>query len=86
VYMLDGVAELPARRDLALEWFEQLKAPRKQRFTFENAGHSVVFEQFEVFSKIMQETILPDTYSNSIRSMKWVVKRERVASIVSQLS
>jgi proline iminopeptidase len=66
VYMLDGVAELPARRDLALEWFEQLKAPLKQRFTFENAGHSVVFEQFEAFSKIMQETILLDTYSNSI--------------------
>jgi pimeloyl-ACP methyl ester carboxylesterase len=64
VYMLDGVAELSARRDLALEWFEQLKAPRQQKFTFENAGHSVVFEQFEAFSKIMQETILPQTYKN----------------------
>jgi proline iminopeptidase len=62
VYMLDGAAELPARRDLALEWFEQLKAPRKQRFTFENAGHSVVFEQFEAVSQIMRETILPKTY------------------------
>ncbi|NJO72607.1 MAG: alpha/beta hydrolase [Leptolyngbyaceae cyanobacterium RM1_406_9] len=65
VYMLDGAAELSARRDLALEWFEQLKAPLKQRFTFENAGHSVVFEQFEAFSQIMQETILTKTYSNS---------------------
>jgi proline iminopeptidase len=62
VYMLDGAAELPARRDLALEWFEQLKAPRKQQFTFENAGHSVVFEQFEAVSQIMRETILPKTY------------------------
>lgn len=62
VYMLDGAAELSARRDLALEWFEQLKAPLKQRFTFESAGHSVVFEQFEAFSQIMQETILPQTY------------------------
>jgi proline iminopeptidase len=61
-YMLDGVAELSARRDLALEWFEQLNAPLKQRFTFENAGHSVVFEQFEAFSQIMQGTILPQTY------------------------
>jgi pimeloyl-ACP methyl ester carboxylesterase len=61
VYMLDGTAELRARRDLALEWFEQLKAPRKQQFTFENAGHSVVFEQFEAVSQIMRETILPDT-------------------------
>ena len=60
VYMLDGAAELSARRDLALKWFEQLKAPRKQKFTFENAGHSVVFEQFEAFSQIVRETILPD--------------------------
>jgi proline iminopeptidase len=64
VYMLDGAAELPARRDLALEWFEQLKAPRKQKFTFENAGHSVVFEQFEAFAQIMRETIVPETYKN----------------------
>jgi proline iminopeptidase len=62
VYLLDGVAELPARRDLALEWFEPLKAPHKRLFTFEDAGHSVVFEQFEAFSKIMRETILPETY------------------------
>ncbi|MCY7278851.1 MAG: hypothetical protein LH702_35225 [Phormidesmis sp. CAN_BIN44] len=62
VYLLDGAAELKARRDLALEWFDLLKAPRKQRFTFENAAHSVVFEQFEAFSKIMTETILPETY------------------------
>ena len=63
VYLLDGAAELKARRDLALEWFDILKAPHKQRFTFENAAHSVAFEQFEAFSKIMTETILPETYS-----------------------
>lgn len=62
VYILDGAAELSARRDLALEWFEQLQAPRKQKFTFENAGHSVVFEQFEAVSKIMRNNILPETY------------------------
>jgi len=63
VYLLDGAAELKGRRDLALEWFDLLKAPRKQRFIFENAGHSVAFEQFEAFSNIMTETILPETYS-----------------------
>ena len=63
VYLLDGAAELKGRRDLALEWFDLLKAPRKQRFTFKNAGHSVAFEQFEAFSNIMTETILPETYS-----------------------
>lgn len=62
VYLLDGAAELSARRDLALEWFETLQAPRKRQFTFKNAGHSVVFEQFEAFSQIMRDTILPETY------------------------
>lgn len=64
VYLLDGAAELKARRDLALEWFNALKAPRKQLFRFENAGHSVAFEQFETFSRIMTETILPETNLN----------------------
>jgi proline iminopeptidase len=63
VYMLDGAAELRSRRDLALEWFEQLEAPIKRRFTFENAGHSVVFEQYEAFGRIMREVIVPQTDS-----------------------
>lgn len=43
------------------QWFALLKAPRKQRFTLENAAHSVAFEQFEAFSKITTKTILPET-------------------------
>ena len=62
VYILDGTAELAARRDLMLEWIGMLNAPKKQVFTVENAAHSVAFEQFEAFGKIMLETILPETY------------------------
>ena len=62
VYILDGQAELTSRRDLALAWFEQLEAPRKRLFSFENAAHSVSFEQFEAFHKLMLETVLPETY------------------------
>jgi hypothetical protein len=62
VYLLDGQAELGARRELALEWYEMLEAPSKQRFSFENAGHSVVFEQFSAFDQIVTSTILPETY------------------------
>lgn len=64
VYMLDGQAELAARRDLALEWYELLEAPQKRLFAFENAAHSVAFEQYEAFHSILLETILPETYSN----------------------
>ena len=62
VYILDGTAELSARRDLMLEWFGALEAPKKKIFPLENAAHSVAFEQFEAFDKIMLETILPETY------------------------
>jgi pimeloyl-ACP methyl ester carboxylesterase len=62
VYMMDGQAELAARRDLALEWFEMLDAPQKRMFSFENAAHAVAFEEYEAFHKILLETILPETY------------------------
>jgi proline iminopeptidase len=62
VYILDGTAELSARRDLMLEWFAALEAPKKKIFPLENAAHSVAFEQFEAFEKIMLETVLPETY------------------------
>lgn len=62
VYILDGTAELAARRDLTLEWFNALEAPGKRRYPIENAAHSVAFEQFEQFGAIMRETVLPATY------------------------
>ena len=62
VYVLDGAAELSARREPMLEWFNTLEAPRKQLFTLENAAHSVAFEQYETLNKIMLETVLPETY------------------------
>jgi proline iminopeptidase len=61
VYILDGAAELPARRDLALEWYEQLEAPIKRLYSFEDAGHSVAFEQFEALHHIVTPTILAET-------------------------
>lgn len=62
VYLLDGAAELPARRDLALEWVEMLDAPSKRLYTFADAGHSVAFEQFEALHQILTGTIMPETY------------------------
>jgi proline iminopeptidase len=60
--MLDGAAELTARRDLALEWYAQLEAPQKRIYTFENSAHAVAQEQFVAFRQIMLETIVPETY------------------------
>lgn len=62
IYILDGAAELSARRDLALQWFDLLQAPLKRLYTFENAAHAPAFEHFESFTKIMTETVVPETY------------------------
>jgi proline iminopeptidase len=67
VYLLDGAAELPARRDLALAWFAALDAPSKQIYTFADAGHSVAFEQFEALHEILTGTVLPETYARAGR-------------------
>lgn len=61
VYILDGAAETRARRDLMQEWFGALETPIKRLDTFENAAHSVAFEQFRVVHKLMTDTVLPET-------------------------
>lgn len=45
VPVLDGAAELDARRSLAHEWHELLKAPSKHLVTPDGAAHAVAFEQ-----------------------------------------
>jgi proline iminopeptidase len=62
LYLLDGAAELDARRDLALAWFNQVDAPIKRLYTFENAAHAPAFEHFEAFTNIMTKTVLLETY------------------------
>lgn len=66
LYILDGAAELEARRDLMFEWLAQLEAPHTEVFTFDDAGHSVVFEQATAFRTILRETILPQTYPETV--------------------
>lgn len=67
VYILDGAAELTARRDLALAWYDQLDAPIKRIYTFDDAGHSVAFEQFSALHQILTETIVPETYLTAVK-------------------
>ncbi len=62
IYLFEGTHELEARSSLAREWVGLLDAPEKQMFTFDNAGHSVAFEQYEEVHRILVEVILPATY------------------------
>lgn len=65
IYLFEGTYELEARSSLAEEWFNMLDAPEKQMFTFDNAGHSVAFEQYEEVHRILVEVILPATYPDA---------------------
>jgi len=67
VYLLDGANELRGRRELAHEWFEQLRAPHKKLITYADAGHAVAFEQADAFLRLMNEEIVPATYHASPR-------------------
>lgn len=65
VYILSGRYELSARSDLTEDWFGLLEAPNKQMFVFENAGHSVAFEQCQELAVILNTIVLPETYRAS---------------------
>lgn len=59
VFLAQGAGELQARHDLALEWYALLEAPEKHLLTLENAGHSTLFERYDVFYQIMTEMVPP---------------------------
>jgi pimeloyl-ACP methyl ester carboxylesterase len=61
-YLVDGTAELAARRDLALEWFEMLDAPIKRILSLDGAAHAPALEQYEAFHRFLVETVVPETY------------------------
>jgi pimeloyl-ACP methyl ester carboxylesterase len=62
VYVLDGVAELEARRGPMLDWFEMLEAPEKRLVTLDGAAHAPAFEQADAVQRLLTETIVPATY------------------------
>jgi pimeloyl-ACP methyl ester carboxylesterase len=60
IYLLEGEHELAGRRSLADEWYRQVQAPTKRRYTFPDAGHSVAFEQYQALNRVMS-TALADS-------------------------
>jgi proline iminopeptidase len=64
--MLDGAAELAARRQPAIEWFDALEAPLKQRVTYQDAAHAVAFERADDVQRLLNETIVPATTANRL--------------------
>lgn len=58
VYFFLGEKDLQTNFNISKEYFEILKAPKKDVFIFENAGHSVLTEEPEQIQKIIINNIL----------------------------
>lgn len=61
VYFFLGVKDLQTNFNIAKDYFKILRAPEKDIFTFENAGHSVLTEEAEQVQKIIIDKILKKT-------------------------
>ncbi len=55
VYIFHGKYDFTTPYSVAKDFYDQLKAPEKVFFTFENSAHSPVFEEVEKFNSIVRE-------------------------------
>ena len=58
VYFLHGRYDYTVSYPLARAYFEQLRAPLKGFYTFEQSAHSPMFEQPERMQRILREEVL----------------------------
>ena len=58
VYFLHGIHDYTVSYTEAKSYFEQLQAPLKGFYTFEQSAHSPLFEEPEKMREIMQEDVL----------------------------
>jgi pimeloyl-ACP methyl ester carboxylesterase len=58
VYFFEGIYDYTCSYTLAKEYFDQLKAPIKGFYTFEQSAHSPLFEEPESFIAIMVNDVL----------------------------
>ena len=57
VYIFQGKLDYTTPYPLAKEFYDQLKAPEKAFYTFENSAHSPVMEEVEKFNGILKKKI-----------------------------
>jgi len=58
VYFFHGLYDYTCAYPLAMEYFEQLEAPVKGFYTFENSAHSPMFEEPEKMQQVLLEDVL----------------------------
>jgi pimeloyl-ACP methyl ester carboxylesterase len=68
VYFLHGIYDYTCSYTEAKSYFEQLKAPIKGFYTFDQSAHSPIMEEPEKAQKIMLEDVLNGT--NNLADIK----------------
>jgi len=58
VYFFHGVHDYTCSYSLAGEYFDQIEAPVKAFYSFENSAHSPIFEEPDKYIRILREEIL----------------------------
>jgi pimeloyl-ACP methyl ester carboxylesterase len=58
VYIMQGIYDYQTTYSIAKEYFDNLHAPLKKFFSFENSAHSPIFEEPEKFENILKEILL----------------------------
>jgi hypothetical protein len=62
IYVFSGKHDIQANPILAKEYFNHLKAPKKEFFTFDHSGHSPDLEENNKFTDLVINTIKKETY------------------------
>ena len=68
VYFFEGIYDYTCSYTEAKSYFENLKAPLKGFYTFEQSAHSPMFEEPEKMQKILREDVLAG--ANSLADAK----------------
>jgi pimeloyl-ACP methyl ester carboxylesterase len=57
VYIFQGIHDYQTPYSVAKDFYDQLKAPQKEFFTFENSAHSPIMEEVDKFNSIVRERV-----------------------------
>lgn len=64
VYIVLGRHDMNNPSPLPESYFDKLEAPKKKLIFFEDSGHGMLWEEAELFHRLMVDTVLAETWQN----------------------